>query len=84
MKSLPTGPENQKLRQMVYDEKNLFLRQGVDRPTDGSKVGADSRQSRLSFLRESFTVTQDWANRGGTAYDIFLDYYELNKKMRFR
>ncbi|WP_310391150.1 hypothetical protein [Hymenobacter sp.] len=84
MKSLPAGPDNQKLRQMVYDEKNLFLRQGVDRPTDGSKVGADSRQSLLSFLRESFTVTQDWANHNGTAYDIFLSYYELNKKMRFR
>jgi hypothetical protein len=84
MQGLPGGRENQALRQMVYDEKNLYLRNGVDRPLDGSKVGADSRQALLSFLREAFTKTQDWARRGGAAYDIFLEYYELNKKMKFR
>jgi hypothetical protein len=84
MRGLPTGPDNKDLRQMVYDEKNLFLRSGVDRPLDGSKVGADSRQALLSFLRDAYTKTQDWERRGGSAYDIFLDYYDLNKKMRFR
>ncbi|RYZ15702.1 MAG: hypothetical protein EOO70_06210 [Myxococcaceae bacterium] len=81
---LPAGEKNKKLRQFVYDEKNLYLRQGIHRPDDGSIVGADSRQSRLQFLREAYAATNAWATRGGSANDIFLEYYDLNKKMRFR
>ena len=84
MQGLPRGEKNKDLRQFVYDEKNLYLRQGIDRPKDGSIVGADSRQSRLQFLREAYVATQNWAARGGSANDIFLEYYDLNKKMRYR
>jgi hypothetical protein len=84
MQGLPSGEQNKELRQFVYDEKNLYLRQGVSRPKDGGIVGADSRQSRLQFLREAYAATQLWATRGGSANDIFLDYYDLNKSMRFR
>lgn len=84
MQGLPAGEKNKKLRQFVYDEKNLYLRQGIHRPDDGSIVGADSRQSRLQFLREAYAATNTWATRGGSANDIFLEYYDLNKRMRFR
>jgi len=84
MRGLPSGEENRELRQMVYDEKNLFLRSGIHRPLDGSPVGADSRQGFLSLMRDSYVVTQNWARRGGSPYDIFQDYYDLNKKMGYR
>lgn len=81
---LPRGEENRALRQMVYDEKNLFLRDGVDRPLDGSPIGADSRQAKPSYQRTAYAKTQAWAAQGGSAYDIFLEYYDLNKQMGFR
>lgn len=84
MQGLPTGENNKKLRQFIYDEKNFYLRHGIHRPDDGSTIGADSRQSRLQFLREAYAATNAWAARRGSPYDIFLDYYDLNKKMRFR
>jgi len=84
MANLPKGAKNQKLRQTVYDEKNLYLRNGVERPLDGSTVGADSRQAYLEFLRIAYSETQAWASRGGAPYDIFIEYYNLNKKMGFR
>jgi hypothetical protein len=84
MRGLPSGEENRELRQMVYDEKNLFLRSGIARPLDGRPVGADSRQGFLSLMRDSYVVTQNWARRGGSPYDIFQDYYDLNKKMNYR
>ncbi|GAB2796264.1 hypothetical protein HNQ93_004187 [Hymenobacter luteus] len=84
MQGLPRGEENKDLRQMVYDEKNLLLRDGVDRPAGGGTIGADSRQGKPSLARSAYEKTQAWANRGGSAYDIFLEYYDLNKQMRFR
>lgn len=84
MRGLPSGEDNKELRQMVYDEKNLFLRSGVHRPLDGSPVGADSRQGFLSLMRDSYVATQNWGRRGGSPYDIFQDYYDLNKKMGYR
>lgn len=86
MQGLPRGEEEEKkkLRQMVYDEKNLLLRHGVDRPAGGGTIGADSRQGKPSLARVAYEKTQAWADRGGSAYDIFLDYYDLNKQMRFR
>ena len=84
MQGLPRGAEHKALRQMVYDEKNLLLRDGVDRPVGGGTIGADSRQAKASLARAAYAKTQAWANRGGSAYDIFLDYYDLNKQMRFR
>lgn len=86
MQGLPRGDEEEKkkLRQMVYDEKNLLLRDGVDRPAGGGTIGADSRQGKPSLARAAYVKTQAWADRGGSAYDIFLEYYDLNKQMRFR
>ena len=84
MQGLPGGKLNKKLRQTVYDEKNLYLRQGIGRPLDNSTIGADSRMSFLQFLREAYSTTQNWANRGGSPYDIFIEYYNLNKQMRYR
>lgn len=84
MQGLPRGEENKDLRQMVYDEKNLLLRDGVDRPAGGGTIGADSRQAKPSLARAAYVKTQAWADRGGSAYDIFLEYYDFNKQMRFR
>ncbi len=84
MQGLPRGEENKDLRQMVYDEKNLLLRDGVDRPAGGGTIGADSRQAKPSLARAAYVKTQAWADRAGSAYDIFLEYYDLNKQMRFR
>ena len=84
MNGLPSGKQNKKLRQTIYDEKNLYLRQGIGRPLDNSPIGADSRMSFLQLLREAYSTTQNWANRGGSPYDIFIDYYTLNKQMHYR
>jgi hypothetical protein len=84
IRNLPVGEKNQKLRQMIYDEKNLFLRSGVHRPLDGTPVGADSRQGFLSMMRDAYVKTQEWERRGGSPYDIFMSYYDLNKNMGYR
>ena len=66
MQGLPRGEENKDLRQMVYDEKNLLLRDGVDRPAGGGTIGADSRQAKPSLARAAYMKTQAWADRGGS------------------
>lgn len=84
MNGLPTGANNQKLRQEIYDEKNLYLRGGIARPVDGAPVGADSRQAILIRKRKTFAATQAWAEREGSSWDIFWEFYTLNKTEGFR
>ena len=84
MRGLPTGIDNQKLRQEIYDEKNLYLRGGIPRPVDGTPVGADSRQAILIRKRKAFAATQTWSDREGSSWDIFWEFYTLNKAEGFR
>ena len=59
MQGLPRGGEGgkKKLRQMVYEEKNLLLRDGVNRPAGGGTMGADSRHSKPSLARTAYEKT---------------------------
>ncbi|MBC7446742.1 MAG: hypothetical protein H7330_01645 [Hymenobacteraceae bacterium] len=84
MRGLPIGSANKKLRQEIYDEKNLYLRGGVPRPLDGTPVGADSRKGLLLRHRKTFAATQAWADREGSSWDIFWEFYTLNKAEGFR
>jgi hypothetical protein len=70
--NLPKGKENKKLRQYIYDEKNLFLKEGLE-------VGADGRQAYIAnFLEKAFKIVANWILSGATPYDIFIQFRDLN------
>lgn len=81
--SLPAGKENEELRRFVYDEKNLYLNRGKEIDASGIR-GSDGRQAFLHHLRTALVNVKRWAVEGGTAYDVYLMFRDLNTAAGFR
>ncbi|GAB4047838.1 hypothetical protein [Spirosoma litoris] len=83
MDNLPSGKKNKKLRQTVYDEKNLFLNRGKALDARG-KRGSDGRMSFIStFMEPAFNAVADWVKTGGSPFDAFMAFYDLNEAYGF-
>lgn len=83
MDNLPSGKKNKKLRQMIYDEKNLFLNRGKALDARG-KRGSDGRMSFIAtFMEPAFNVIADWVKTGGSSFDAYMAFYDLNETYGF-
>ena len=81
--SLPPGKENEELRRFVYDEKNLYLNRGKEIDASGIR-GSDGRQAFLHHLRTALVNVKRWAAEGGTAYDAYMMFRDMNTAAGFR
>lgn len=81
--NLPAGKENEELRRFVYDEKNIYLNRGKELDASGIR-GSDGRQAFLSHLRSALIAVKRWAAEGGTAYDAYIMFRDMNKEAGFR
>ena len=62
-------------RDMIYDQKNIFLTRGKVKNEKGIR-GGDSRQAYLSDLEMALDVVITWVNEGANPvnlYNIFRD-----------
>ena len=76
--NLPQGKKNKKLRSIIYDEKNLFLKAG-------KTIGADSRQAYIrNFLDEALLITKKWIESGSNPFDIYISFRNLNIERGYR
>ncbi len=83
MDNLPSGKKNKKLRQMVYDEKNLFLNRGKQINERGIR-GSDGRQAYIpTFLEPTFKTVSQWVVTGGSSFDLFMAFWNLNEAHGF-
>lgn len=81
---LPKGDENKKLRRYVYNEKNLFLNRGIDIDEKTGIRGSDGRMTFISnFLEVAFNLISDWIVSGGSSFDIYKSFWDLNEKKGF-
>lgn len=78
--NLPRGKENKKLRRYIYDEKLLFLNRGKEIDKNTGVRGSDSRMAYIpNFLEVAFDTTVNWVKSGGTPFDLFLAFWDLNE-----
>jgi hypothetical protein len=78
--NLPRGIENKKLRRYIYDEKLLFLNRGKEIDKNTGVRGSDSRMTYIpNFLEVAFDTTVNWVKSGGTPFDLFLAFWDLNE-----
>jgi hypothetical protein len=76
--NLPTGPENEKIRTFVREEKIIFLTGGKKKDKNGLR-GADSRQAYISsHLEVALNTLIEWLQEGTGTYDLFLKFRNLN------
>jgi hypothetical protein len=76
--NLPTGPENEKIRTFVREEKIIFLTGGKKKDKNGLR-GTDSRQAYISsHLEVALNTLIEWLQEGTGTYDLFLKFRNLN------
>lgn len=81
---LPKGEENKKLRRHVYSEKNLFLNRGKDVDEKTGIRGSDGRMTFIpNFLEVGFNLVSNWIGSGGTSFDIYKSFWDLNEQRGF-
>lgn len=77
-KHLPPGKENEELRRYVYDEKNLYINRGKDLNELGIR-GSDGRMAYIPHLKTALALVKKWVAEGGTAFDVFVEFWNLNE-----
>ena len=79
LKFLPKGKQNERLRRIIYDEKNVFLNRGKKKDERGIR-GADSRMSYLADKQFALDAVIEWARTKQSMGDLFIVFWRLNEK----
>lgn len=79
LKFLPKGKQNERLRRIIYDEKNVFLSRGKRKDERGIR-GADGRMGYLADKDEALTQVIEWARTKQSMGDLYLVFWRLNEK----
>jgi hypothetical protein len=82
MKYLPKGKEFKEERQIIYDEKNIFLTRGKAKDQNGIR-GGDSRMGYSDDMYELVNLITDWAGTTQDPVDLYQRIYDLNDKYNY-
>lgn len=79
LRFLPKGKQNQRLRRIIYDEKNVFLSRGKKKDDRGIR-GADGRMGYLSDHEQALMQVIDWARKKQSLVELYRIFWDLNEK----
>lgn len=80
MDHLPKGKDFKEMRDIIYDEKNIFLNLGK-RKSDGAGVrGSDGRMTFQPVMKDILDIIIDWVGGSQNPFDLYHDFYMLNEK----
>jgi hypothetical protein len=80
MDHLPKGKDFEVARQIIYDEKNIFLNAG-NRKSDNSGIRkSDGRMTYQPVMNEILDVVVKWVAESRNAFQLYRLFYELNEK----
>ena len=80
MTYLPKGQEFQEARQIIYDEKNIFLNAGKKKSDNDGIRGSDGRMTFQSKMSEILDVVVKWVSESQNPFVLYNWLYELNEK----
>ena len=64
-------------RDMIYDQKNIFLTRGKVKNEKGVR-GGDSRQAYLSDLEMALEIVINWVNEGANPVNLYNAFRDKN------
>lgn len=76
-KYLPKGNYYKEARDLIYEEKNIFLTRGHRKNEKGIR-GADGRMSYVADINELINVITEWISNKGTMFDLYTQMRDLN------
>lgn len=82
MKYLPKGKDFKEQRQIIYDEKNMFLNRGKAKNEKGIR-GSDGRMTYNEDMMELTNLISDWVTSSQDPVDLYQKLYDLNEKYEY-
>jgi hypothetical protein len=83
MDYLPKGKEYKEMRDIIYDEKNIFLSQGKRKSDNNGIRKGDGRMTFQPVMNEILDVVVSWVGSSQNPLSLYKDFYELNEKFEY-
>lgn len=83
MEYLPKGKEYKEIRDIIYDEKNIFLNNGKRKSDNNGIRLSDSRMTFQTNMNEILEIIVKWISDSQNPFDIYRLFYELNENFGY-
>jgi len=83
IENLPKGSSFKKLRNIIYDEKNLLINRGKKKNEKGIR-GSDGRMAYIDDLEIALNIVMKWVWGKGTPVDIYKKLFDKNLELNYR
>lgn len=83
MDYLPKGKDFKEVRDIIYDEKNIFLNSGKRKSDNNGIRKSDGRMTYQPVMNEILDIIVKWVAESQNPFDIYRAFYELNEKHRY-
>jgi hypothetical protein len=81
---LPKGPEFKEDRDLIYDEKNIFLNRGKKKSDNENGIRkSDGRMTYQPVMGEILDIISEWASNSQNPFDLYNSLYDLNEKHNY-
>lgn len=83
MEYLPKGKEHKEIRDIIYDEKNIFLNNGKRKSDNNGIRLSDGRMTFQTNMNEILEIIVKWISDSQNPFDLYRLFYELNENFGF-
>ncbi|MCF6332127.1 MAG: hypothetical protein L3J11_02490 [Draconibacterium sp.] len=80
--NLPKGKENEQVRRIVYDKKNVLINRGAKKDERGIR-GSDGRMAYIEDLEFAIKIVSDWISHKGSSTELFMDFWDKNEELGY-
>ncbi|APY06787.1 hypothetical protein BWZ20_00060 [Winogradskyella sp. J14-2] len=80
--NLPKGKENEQVRRIVYDEKNILINRGAKKDERGIR-GSDGRMAYIEDLESAIEIVADWISKKGSPSELFMAFWDKNEELGY-
>jgi len=80
--NLPKGKENEPIRRIIYDEKNILINRGNKKDEKGIR-GSDGRMAYLEDIEVAIEVVMNWISSKGSYQDLYMLFWDKNEEMNY-
>jgi len=77
---LPKGLKFKEVRDIIYDEKNIFLNSGKRKSDNNGIRKSDGRMTFQPVMNEILDIIVQWVADSQNPFVIYRNFYELNEK----
>ncbi|MGB0788048.1 MAG: hypothetical protein ACPGQR_00780 [Marinirhabdus sp.] len=80
--TLPKGKENEQVRRIIYDEKNILINRGAKKDERGIR-GSDGRMAYIEDLETAIQIVANWISGKGPPSELFMAFWDKNEELNY-